>query len=215
MDNPWWLTQFGGDTLVLDCTDAFGRTDTMPTFVYAHLANSIAEVGQRVKKGQVIAITGNTGTATSGPHCHVERMNPGFDLHNNVYGRSPLNFDEYFLASNGIDPQGTTTPKDGFDMAEVKDVVDAIFKRKLTKGGLGGTITLEAATQWSDYNFGQLSKQIAASDAKVTALIGAVNAVAKGEKFDEAKLLASIEAASERGVKAAIDSIDTTVNLKD
>jgi murein DD-endopeptidase MepM/ murein hydrolase activator NlpD len=94
--NPWWLTDFGGDTLVLDCTDAFGNTDTMPTFVYAHLANSIAEVGQKVKKGQVIAISGNTGTATSGPHCHVERLNPGYDLNDSVYGRSPLDFDEFY-----------------------------------------------------------------------------------------------------------------------
>lgn len=117
MDNPWWLTQFGGDTLVLDCTDAFGRTETMPTFVYAHLSNSIAEVGQRVVKGQIIALSGNSGTATSGPHCHVERLDPGFDLHNNVYGRSPLSFDEYFLASNGTEtkpssPTATPTEQD-------------------------------------------------------------------------------------------------------
>ena len=94
--NPWWLTDFGGDTLVLDCTDSFGNTTTMPTFVYAHLANSIAAVGQRVVKGQVIGISGNTGTATSGPHCHVERLNPGYDLSNSVYGRSPLDFDEFY-----------------------------------------------------------------------------------------------------------------------
>lgn len=121
--NPWWLTRYGGDTLVLDCTDAFGRTDTMPTFVYAHLSNSIAEVGARVKQGQIIALSGNSGTATSGPHCHVERLNPGFDLHNSVYGRSALNFDEYFLASNGIAAMGevtSTTPAD--------DIVTALQK---------------------------------------------------------------------------------------
>lgn len=123
LDNPWWLTAFGGDTLVLDCTDAFGRTDTMPTFIYAHLANSIAEVGQRVTKGQVIGISGNTGTATSGPHCHVERINPGFDLHNSVYGRAPLDFDEYYDPS-AIVVQGdvvkpappTPTPEEDTDM---------------------------------------------------------------------------------------------------
>ncbi len=109
--NAWWLTRYGGDTLVLDCTDAFGRSDTMPTFVYAHCSNSIAAVGQRVKKGQIIGLSGNSGTATSGPHCHVERINPGYDLTNSVYGRSPLNFDEFY-EGGGIAAQGTiTTPK--------------------------------------------------------------------------------------------------------
>lgn len=108
--NPWWLTPYGGDTLVLDCTDAFGRSDTMPTFVYAHLSDSTAPVGKRVKKGEIIGYSGNSGTATSGPHCHVERLNPGFDLRNNVYGRSPLNFDEFYTGG-GIAAQGTiTTP---------------------------------------------------------------------------------------------------------
>ncbi|QDK01908.1 lysin A [Arthrobacter phage Vibaki] len=109
--NDWWLTRYGGDTLVLDCLDAFGRSFTMPTFVYAHCSNSTAKVGQRVKKGQIIGYSGNSGTATSGPHCHVERMNPGFDLSNNVYGRSPLNFDEFYTEDPGpgsaaIAPQG-------------------------------------------------------------------------------------------------------------
>jgi len=118
--NPWWLTRYGGDMIVLDCTDAFGRSDTMPTFVYAHLSNSIAEVGQRVKKGQIIALSGNSGTATSGPHCHVERMNPGFDLTNNVYGRAPLNFDEFYTEGSTITPQGTTEEGDDF-VAQLTD----------------------------------------------------------------------------------------------
>lgn len=102
--NDWWLTRYGGDTLVLDGIDAQGRTVTMPTFVYAHLLDSTAPVGARVKKGQVIGYSGNSGTATTGPHCHVERLNPGFDLTNSVYGRAPLGFDEYY--SGGIVPQG-------------------------------------------------------------------------------------------------------------
>ena len=116
--NPWWLTRYGGDTLVLDCTDAFGRSDTMPTFVYAHLSDSTADVGQRVKKGQIIGLSGNSGTATSGPHCHVERLNPGYDLHDNVYGRSPLNFDEFYTGFS-INTQGTTT--EGEDVLTAED----------------------------------------------------------------------------------------------
>jgi hypothetical protein len=107
----------------LDCTDAFGRSDTMPTFVYAHLSDSIAEVGQIVTKGQIIALSGNSGTATSGPHCHVERLNPGFDLTSDVYGRSPLNFDEFYTGS-GIAAQGTITPQGATTPAPPKEQDD-------------------------------------------------------------------------------------------
>ncbi|MDR1891612.1 MAG: peptidoglycan DD-metalloendopeptidase family protein [Oscillospiraceae bacterium] len=49
--------------------------------LYAHCSRLIAPVGSAVKKGQVIALVGNTGNST-GPHCHFEvrvnnvRINP-------------------------------------------------------------------------------------------------------------------------------------------
>jgi hypothetical protein len=87
----------GGDTLVLDCTDSFGNSEGKPTFVYAHLLDSTAPVGARVKKGQVIGFSGNSGTATTGPHCHVEALPPAWDWNNGTYGRvnPELFFDEY------------------------------------------------------------------------------------------------------------------------
>lgn len=85
--NPWWLTAMGGDTLVIDCTDAFGNSDTMPTFIIAHLQESIPAVGQRVRKGELVGISGNSGTATTGPHAHIEALPPRWDVNNGVYGR--------------------------------------------------------------------------------------------------------------------------------
>ncbi|WNO25849.1 endolysin [Arthrobacter phage Altadena] len=108
--NPWWLTRYGGDTLVLDCFDAAGRTDTMPTFVYAHLKESTAPVGKRVKKGEIIGYSGNSGTATTGPHCHVERLNPRYNLHDDVYGRAPLNFDEFYVPPAPAKPAPKPVP---------------------------------------------------------------------------------------------------------
>lgn len=85
--NDWWLTAMGGDTLVIDAMDANGRTETMPTFIIAHLSDSTAPVGKRVRKGELIGISGNSGTATTGPHAHIEALPPGWDWNNGVYGR--------------------------------------------------------------------------------------------------------------------------------
>jgi murein DD-endopeptidase MepM/ murein hydrolase activator NlpD len=39
---------------------------------YAHCSKILVEEGQRVSKGEVIALVGSTGTSSSGPHCHYE-----------------------------------------------------------------------------------------------------------------------------------------------
>lgn len=141
LENPWWLTQMGGDTLVLDCTDAFGRSDNMPTFVYAHLSNSIANVGDRVKKGQIIALSGNTGTATTGPHCHNEVLPPGWDWNNGTYGRVNPEwwFDEY-PDDTTFAAQGTITLakpiKKESEMPAHKRVTGTHKPHRLPKGGV-------------------------------------------------------------------------------
>ncbi len=42
---------------------------------YFHLSKLLVSNGQRVKKGDVIAKSGNTGTATTGPHLHFAIKN--------------------------------------------------------------------------------------------------------------------------------------------
>lgn len=55
------------------------------TTLYAHLKEFKVKKGDKVKKGQVIALSGNTGLYTTGPHLH-------FELHfNNI----PINPEEY------------------------------------------------------------------------------------------------------------------------
>ena len=48
-------------------TDAWGNCH-----VFAHLSRFLVRAGDHVVRGQKIALTGNTGTITSGPHLHYE-----------------------------------------------------------------------------------------------------------------------------------------------
>lgn len=155
------------------------------------------------------------------------------------------------IAPSGINPQGTITKKDGFEMAEVSDVVEALLSKKVKKGDGSGDITLAQVIAWYDpnrekdineifergitrgggpkgktslqstlayldANLNRIVSAQSSSDAQIKALVGAVAALSKGEKFDEAKLLASIQASAAAGVKEAIESIDAdlTINLK-
>ena len=56
-DNLLWLLKMGGNIAVLNCgADA-------PSFVYGHMHSFTVKRGDRVRKGQVIGYSGNTGTA--------------------------------------------------------------------------------------------------------------------------------------------------------
>lgn len=63
---------FDGKITRLDKTDAWGMwlTGEKLEFVGLHLSKFIASLNQEVKKGDLIALTGNTGMATTAPHLH-------------------------------------------------------------------------------------------------------------------------------------------------
>lgn len=116
----------------------------------------------------------------------------------------------------------TKTPTgDEFDMAKVEDVVDGIFEKPFNRaGGQKGVTSLGSTVAYLDANLEKLNAKLTAQDATIKALAGAVAAQAKGETFDQAKLLASIQAAvakgTAEGLASAVESIDktTTINLK-
>lgn len=80
-DNLLWLLKMGGNIIVLNCGD------DAPSFVYGHLHSFTVKRGERVRKGQVIALSGNTGTATTGAHLHTESIPPGYVLNSPLLGR--------------------------------------------------------------------------------------------------------------------------------
>jgi murein DD-endopeptidase MepM/ murein hydrolase activator NlpD len=61
----------GGYGTVVEVDHGYGYST-----LYGHLSKSLVHEGQKVKRGQVVALTGNTGLCT-GPHLHYEVIKNG------------------------------------------------------------------------------------------------------------------------------------------
>lgn len=81
-----WRQGFG-NTVILD--HGYGYQT-----LYAHLFKSLVRVGQKVKRGDIIALVGNTG-ASVGPHLHYEVHQNGHPVDPRNYYFNDLNPEEY------------------------------------------------------------------------------------------------------------------------
>ncbi len=81
-----WRQGFG-NTVILD--HGYGYQT-----LYAHLFKSLVHVGQKVKRGDIIALVGNTG-ASVGPHLHYEVHQNGHPVDPRNYYFNDLNPEEY------------------------------------------------------------------------------------------------------------------------
>ncbi|MCX7876292.1 MAG: peptidoglycan DD-metalloendopeptidase family protein [Melioribacteraceae bacterium] len=72
-----WKSGYG---LTLEIDHGFGYKT-----IYAHLDKTSSKVGQKVKRGDLIAYSGNSGRLSSGPHLHYE-------VHHNGVALDPINF---------------------------------------------------------------------------------------------------------------------------
>lgn len=89
--------------------------------LYAHLSKFIATNGQRVKKGQIVGLSGMTGGISDGPHLHAEYHPGGY--------RNPQSPYDYYI-KNGWDLSGNTTsgPEDGGGwLGEIKKAISVDF----------------------------------------------------------------------------------------
>lgn len=108
-DNPWLLVPaWAGSCTVID----YGPFIS----IYAHCSAQLVRAGDRVKAGQIVSLSGNTGTATTGPHVHEEALPDGWDVLNGMYGRVDPRI--YDTAPGAITAQGTTTKREETPMPE-------------------------------------------------------------------------------------------------
>ncbi|HUI29846.1 MAG TPA: M23 family metallopeptidase [Candidatus Acidoferrales bacterium] len=78
----------GGYGSVVEIDHGFGYTT-----LYGHLSKPLVHEGQKIKRGQVIALTGDTGLST-GPHLHYEVMKNGVHVDPTAYFFSGKEYNE-------------------------------------------------------------------------------------------------------------------------
>jgi murein DD-endopeptidase MepM/ murein hydrolase activator NlpD len=180
-DNPWLLTPVGGLTIVHNAGPG------LPSFVYAHLQRSLVKPGQRVTKGQIIAYTGNTSSATLGPHLHLEALPDGWNVSNGTYGRiQPGIYCRSYYAPPVITPKGTTT------MATPKDFAAAVWATKIQQFNENGT---KGSIQPAAYLFGNMGQWIVQLRTRLNTLLAGQAAQGK----DIAAIRALLEKENTRG----------------
>lgn len=185
--------------------------------IYAHLSsNDAAPAGTKVREGQLIGHSGDTGGVA--PHLHVEALiNDSYVTQGGlIYGRTnPAGF----YGAAVIAPQ-STTPKEPFTMGQYEDLNEKLAKiEKNTYNTWAGVWTGGTNVDGKKFNYGILpivaesQRRDAIAQAQIKGLVGAIAALAKGEQLDEAKLLAGVQAAAEAGVKAGIADGTVTVDV--
>lgn len=117
--NPWWIEgQWAGNVVVIDHGPVVS--------VYAHLSEWHVNLGDTVTQGQVIGLSGATGGASTGPHCHFETIPNGWNFQNGTYGRvEPGTFCTTYWTGPTITAQSIPTPapqEDTLSQAEVVQI---------------------------------------------------------------------------------------------
>ena len=127
----------------------------------------------------------------------------------------------HLAGSAAIAPQSTTpAPKEPFTMGQYEDLVNRLDEVKnIASNAHSGIWKGGTAPNGQKFNYGilpivaEIQRRDAISQAQIAGLVGAIAALSKGEKFDEAKLLAGVQAAAEAGVKAGIADGTVTVDV--
>ena len=110
------MTSCGGNLLEIDHVSEDGKSYKTKSF---HLLEIGVEVGAEVFAGDLVGLTGNTGTCTTGPHLHFELWADGNPVDPKPYIKTILPCGQEYLAKpapsaptggeniDGIEPDGT------------------------------------------------------------------------------------------------------------
>lgn len=129
-----WLVhkQFAGITVIIDHGEFLS--------LYAHLSRTDLNVGDKVRAGEKIAESGNTGSATTGPHLHWEVIpKPYIWWTNNFFGRvHPAEFLEAHRTSMSAAASVISTLMEEImalyaNKEEFEQALERIIGKKLTK----------------------------------------------------------------------------------
>ncbi|BCW47892.1 M23 family metallopeptidase [Arthrobacter sp. StoSoilB13] len=137
-DNWGWNLMYGGKMVILNMDG-----ETAPYFEFGHNSELRVKTGDRVRRGQVFALSGNSdgGTGVStGPHSHVGCLPYNFNLNTNTYGRvNPRLFmTDYWddeAGSASIGPAGEIINTEEDDMPTSAEVVHALLNSPAYDGG--------------------------------------------------------------------------------
>jgi murein DD-endopeptidase MepM/ murein hydrolase activator NlpD len=124
------IVQFAQIDDVMSLTVSIDSSDGTFRTLHCHLSESKVSLGQSVKRGDLIALSGNTGRFTSGPHLHwgVHPLNPEV-LGNGYNGAvNPFNYIDGTYP-NSTQPVSIPAPTDG-----VADFITALNKYQTSKG---------------------------------------------------------------------------------
>jgi murein DD-endopeptidase MepM/ murein hydrolase activator NlpD len=99
------FSAFDGTVLAAGQSSSFGKYIRLAysngyTAFYAHLSEYDVKKGDTVSRGQVVALSGNTGRST-GPHLHYSLYKDGQYVNASDYVALPLN--ERIVAAGGAD----------------------------------------------------------------------------------------------------------------
>lgn len=149
--------------------------------LYAHLSSTRVQSGDRVRKGQQIGLSGDTGN-TTGPHLHYEeRIRPyGYSNHReprlDVEVSKSVNLDVLVAAfrKDPDRPQGHGTHPHVVRVVEQALLAEGLLPAEYSTDGYAGTATHEAYQRWQ--------KKLGYRQADADGIPGPASLRALGEK---------------------------------